>query len=127
MRRLMVFSMGVLCLGVGTLAQGADISGEYLEARSCDIYTGPCFANGEIGITGKEAVMAWKVDEGSWAGQDLAGWARADHHGERYARLRRWLQREPRPDPGRNRRRREGQPGAGEGRWFNSSKRTRRA
>lgn len=73
MRSLVVLSMGVLCLGMATLTQAADISGEYLEARSCDIYTGPCFANGEAGITGKEAVMAWKVDEGSWAGQDLSG------------------------------------------------------
>lgn len=51
----------------------AEISGEYLEARTCDVYTGPCFANGEVGIAGKEAVMAWKVDEGSWAGEDLSG------------------------------------------------------
>jgi hypothetical protein len=49
------------------------ISGDYLEARTCDVYTGPCFANGEIGLTGHEAVMAWKVDEGAWAGRDLKG------------------------------------------------------
>jgi hypothetical protein len=57
----------------GISANAAEISGEYLEARTCDVYTGPCFANGEIGLTGKEAVMAWKVDEGKWAGQDLTG------------------------------------------------------
>ena len=49
------------------------ISGDYIEARTCDVYTGPCFANGEIGLTGREAVLAWKVDEGSWDGQDLKG------------------------------------------------------
>ena len=62
----------VAVLGV-TPAFAAEISGEYLEARTCDVYTGPCFANGEIGIAGKEAVMAWRVDEGHWAGEDLAG------------------------------------------------------
>ena len=51
----------------------ADISGEYLEARTCDVYTGPCFANGEIGIAGKEAVMAWRIDQGKWEGIDLSG------------------------------------------------------
>lgn len=49
------------------------ISGDYLEARTCDVYTGPCFANGEIGLTGREAVLAWKVDEGNWEGEDLKG------------------------------------------------------
>lgn len=56
-----------------TKVVAAKISGDYLEARTCDVYTGPCFANGEIGLTGREAVLAWKVDEGSWDGQDLKG------------------------------------------------------
>ncbi len=60
-------------LGVVSTGTAAEISGEYLEARTCDVYTGPCFANGEVGIAGKEAVMAWKVDEGKWDGQDLSG------------------------------------------------------
>jgi hypothetical protein len=73
MKRLAILTAGILTLSVSALLQAAEISGEYLESRTCDVYTGPCFANGEIGITGKEAVMAWKVDEGSWAGQDLSG------------------------------------------------------
>src|SRR5262245_3457765 len=73
MKRLGISIGCVALLGAVTSAFAADISGEYLEARTCDVYTGPCFANGEIGIAGKEAVMAWKVDEGSWAGKDLAG------------------------------------------------------
>lgn len=51
----------------------AEITGEYLEARSCDVYTGPCFANAEMGLAGKDALMAWKVDEGSWKGVSLQG------------------------------------------------------
>jgi Protein of unknown function (DUF1326) len=62
-----------MSLGMAAPAWAAEITGEYLEARTCDVYTGPCFANGEIGLAGKEAVMAWKVDEGTWAGQDLSG------------------------------------------------------
>src|SRR5438132_13491440 len=49
------------------------ISGSYLEVRSCDVYTGPCFANGEMGLAGKEAVMVWAVREGSWKGIALDG------------------------------------------------------
>ncbi len=37
------------------------------------MFTGPCFSNAEVFITGKEAVMAWKVTSGSWKGVDLAG------------------------------------------------------
>lgn len=49
------------------------ITGEYIESRSCDVYTGPCFANGELGLTGKEALMAWKVDQGTFNGVKLDG------------------------------------------------------
>ena len=49
------------------------ISGDYLEVRSCDVYTGPCFANSEVGLTGQLAVMGWKITKGSWSGTDLDG------------------------------------------------------
>jgi hypothetical protein len=43
----------------------AGITGQYAEARTCDVWTGPCFANAEMNLTGKQAVMAWKVDKGA--------------------------------------------------------------
>jgi ATP-dependent DNA ligase len=49
------------------------IRGQYLEARTCDVFTGPCFANGEMGMAGKEAVLGWKVSDGSWNGVPLSG------------------------------------------------------
>ena len=49
------------------------IKGDYVEARTADVYTGPCFSNAEIFITGHQAVMAWKVTEGSWRGVELDG------------------------------------------------------
>jgi hypothetical protein len=45
--------------------QASGITGHYLEARTCDVWTGPCFANSEMNLTGKQAVMAWKVDKGT--------------------------------------------------------------
>lgn len=63
----------IVLLFVQTLAHAVEIRGQYLESRTCDVYTGPCFANGEMGMAGKEAVMAWKVDEGGWNGTSLAG------------------------------------------------------
>lgn len=54
-------------------ATAAEISGEYLETRTCDVYTGPCFANAQVGLTGQQAIMAWSIDEGLHGGVDLAG------------------------------------------------------
>ncbi len=51
----------------------ADVRGHYMEARTCQIYTGPCFANGEVGLTGKDAVMAWSIQHGSHDGVNIAG------------------------------------------------------
>ena len=49
------------------------IRGNYLEVRSCDVYTGPCFANGEMGLMGREAALVWAITEGTWKGVDLSG------------------------------------------------------
>jgi hypothetical protein len=49
------------------------INGNYIEARTADVYTGPCFANGEVGLVGKLAVFGWKITNGSWQGVDLSG------------------------------------------------------
>jgi hypothetical protein len=51
------------------------IAGDYLEARTADVYTGACFANSEVNLTGKEAVVAWRVRRGSWQGVPVDGLA----------------------------------------------------
>jgi len=53
----------------------AQVSGQYLEARTADVYTGPCFANSEVNLTGQEAVLAWRIDQGSWNHVALDGLA----------------------------------------------------
>jgi len=51
------------------------INGNYIEARTADVYTGPCFANGEVGQVGNLAVFGWKINQGSWQGVSLDGLA----------------------------------------------------
>ena len=53
--------------------QAKEITGSYLEVRSCDVYTGPCFSNAEVGLEGREAMLVWTIAEGSWKATDLAG------------------------------------------------------
>lgn len=72
MRRIPKWLSLILLAGASGVS-AAQISGDYLEARTCDVYTGPCFANAEMDLTGKEAVMAWKVTDGTWNGVSLEG------------------------------------------------------
>jgi hypothetical protein len=62
---------GFFLFAVSLSAQ--QIQGEYMETRSADVYTGQCFANGEVNLVGREAILAWKVDRGSWDGVKLDG------------------------------------------------------
>src|SRR6516165_2792942 len=51
------------------------LRGDYIESRSTDVYVAQCFANGEVGLTGNYALMAWQVEKGSWTGVKLDGLA----------------------------------------------------
>lgn len=76
MRKLNVFlPLSILLLTASLFAQQTRpaIQGEYLETRSADVYTGQCFANGEMNLTGDEAILAWHVQEGKWDGVSLNG------------------------------------------------------
>jgi uncharacterized protein DUF1326 len=59
----------VLMLNTGATT----VRGEYVEARTCDVYTGSCFANADTGLIGKNGVLAWKIDAGTVAGTKLDG------------------------------------------------------
>jgi hypothetical protein len=50
-----------------------NVVGDYIEIRSCDVYTGSCFANAEMTLTGHEAIMAWSVRDGALDGVELDG------------------------------------------------------
>jgi hypothetical protein len=71
MRYLLWIAFLITSLSFSALAQ--QISGDYLETRSADVYTGQCFANGEVNLVGNEAILAWHVRGGSWDGIPLEG------------------------------------------------------
>src|SRR5260370_8636898 len=60
-------------LAVSANLPSTHVRGEYIEARTADVYTGPCFANAEVGLTGDLAVMGWKIEKGSFQGVNLDG------------------------------------------------------
>jgi len=69
--RLLLSGIAVLLVSGTVLAQ--QIRGDYIETRSADVYTGQCFANGEVNLTGEEAILAWHIRVGSWEGVPLEG------------------------------------------------------
>lgn len=74
MRKLWAAVMlGVFLVALSALPASAAIQGDYIEVRSADVYTGPCFANSEVGLTGDQAILAWRVSRGDWQGVSLDG------------------------------------------------------
>lgn len=73
MRGAALFLTGILAFVLSATAGETTIAGDYVEVRTADVFTGPCFANGEVGLTGADAVLAWRIREGKWDGVDLAG------------------------------------------------------
>jgi hypothetical protein len=71
MRKAALFAAALLFFALSLQAQ--QIRGDYIESRSTDVYVAQCFANGEVGLTGNFALMAWHVQEGSWDGVELDG------------------------------------------------------
>src|SRR5208337_2294193 len=71
MRKAALFAVALLFFAVSLQAQ--QVRGDYIESRSTDVYVAQCFANGEVGLTGNYALMAWHVQEGSWNGVKLDG------------------------------------------------------
>src|SRR6202171_275965 len=66
-------ALSVASLAFAGSLPSTTIRGEYIEARTADVYTGPCFANSEAGLAGDLAVMGWKIEKGSWQGVNLDG------------------------------------------------------
>lgn len=68
-----LFVTVALALSVAVPLQAQQLHGDYIESRSTDVYVAQCFANGEVGLTGNYALMAWHVEQGAWNGVRLDG------------------------------------------------------
>src|ERR1051326_1256133 len=78
MRKVLMIAAVIVALtsisfAADNFSPAVGIRGSYIEARTADVYTGPCVANGEAEQVGREAILGWRIDGGSWKGVDLAG------------------------------------------------------
>jgi len=74
MRRMMfVGALALVVLTLGSTGKAQSISGDYIETRSADVWTGSCVANGEMNLAGDQAILAWRINKGEWKGVSLEG------------------------------------------------------
>ena len=52
---------------------GARITGEYVEARTAEVFAGGCIMNSEAETMGRQAILAWRITSGSFDGVPLDG------------------------------------------------------
>lgn len=69
-RAFVATAIALLCVAP---LSAAGLTGHYIEARTCDVWTGPCFANADMNLGGKHAVLGWKIDKGEFNGVKLDG------------------------------------------------------
>jgi hypothetical protein len=72
-----IVAAAILALSSASMLAGSDgtLSGQYVEARTAEVFAGGCIMNSEAETMGRQAVMAWKVDRGSYHGVALDGLA----------------------------------------------------
>lgn len=70
-RILLIATLG--CGATSLFGQERPVTGRYMEDRSSRVYGCPCEWASEFVSAGREAVLAWDIESGGFAGQDLAG------------------------------------------------------
>ena len=68
-----IVPVSLVVVALAAPASATSLRGNYLEARTSDVYTGACVAMAEVNLEGQEAIMAWKISEGEYEGVDLSG------------------------------------------------------
>jgi len=70
-----IVAVALMSLAASPLAAGGKgtVSGAYVEARTAEVFTGGCIMNSEAETVGKQAVLAWKVDRGTFNGIAIDG------------------------------------------------------
>src|SRR2546427_130550 len=74
MKRILILA-AVAGLAASPLMAGGKglLNGQYVEARTAEVFTGGCIMGSEAETMGKQAVLAWKVGHGSFNGVSLDG------------------------------------------------------
>ena len=76
MKRLFAATSFVALASAAVMAgSNGTLTGEYVEARTAEVFAGGCIMNSEAETMGRQAVLAWKIDRGTYQGVSLDGLA----------------------------------------------------
>jgi hypothetical protein len=74
MKRAFIVAVVIALAAPQLLAGGkGTLTGDYVEARTAEVFTGGCIMNSEAETVGRQALLAWKVDRGSFNGIAIDG------------------------------------------------------
>ena len=74
MKRAFVSAAAALLAAAPLMAGGkGSVTGAYVEARTAEVFTGGCIMNSEAETMGRQALLAWKVDRGTFNGIAIDG------------------------------------------------------
>lgn len=75
MLKALVLSVAAVALVSAPLVAGSNgtVVGDYVEARTAEVFVGACQLGNEGESAGRQAVMAWRVAQGSYSGIPLDG------------------------------------------------------
>jgi hypothetical protein len=73
MKSSVICALAVSLATTTGFADTARITGEYVEARTAEIFAGGCIMNSEAETAGRQAVLAWRVTSGQLDGVVLDG------------------------------------------------------
>jgi hypothetical protein len=65
--------VGLAATGSLAASGSSSVVGQYVEARTAEVFTGGCIMSSEAETIGKQAVLAWKVDRGTVNGVSVDG------------------------------------------------------
>jgi len=65
--------LALVCAGFSASAQTHNVTGQYVEDRSSRVYACPCEWSSDFVMAGREAVLAWNIQSGTFQGESLAG------------------------------------------------------
>lgn len=63
----------IFLAGIGRAGEDSVVTGQYMEDRSNRVYGCPCEWSSEFVSGGREVVLAWKIESGTFDGEDLGG------------------------------------------------------
>ena len=73
MRLLLSVTAAMALSAISLTADTGRITGDYVEARTAEVFAGGCIMNSEAETMGRQAVMAWRIASGSFDGVALGG------------------------------------------------------